>query len=104
MKKALVLAAITSVALGCSAQAKPVDNFIGLETAARVSPSDGGAQTELASAYYRAGRTSDAAAAYRRVLALDNEMLETRTGNTIWSHQVARYMLQKTAATTLTSR
>lgn len=104
MKKALVLAVVAGVTLTGGAQARSVDNFVGLETAARVSPSDGGAQAELASAYYRAGRGSDAAVAYRRVLALDNVMLETRTGNAIWSHQVARTMLQKTTATTLTSR
>lgn len=105
MKKALALTAIASAFLATAAVAQPVDNFVGsLETAARYSPSDGGAQAELASAYIQAGRTSDAAAAYRRVLALDNVMLETRTGEAIWSHAVARYMLQKTAQTTLSSR
>lgn len=105
MKKSLVLAAFAGALLATAATAQPVDNFVtSLETAARYSPNDGGAHAELASAYYQAGRTSDAAAAYRRVLSLDNVMLETRAGDAIWSHQVARHMLQKASATTLSSR
>lgn len=105
MKNILVLAAFCGVAVATSAVAGPVDNSVTpFETAARFSPTDGGTQAELASAYFQAGRTADAATAYRRVLQLDNVMLETRTGDAIWSHQVARHMLQKTAQTTLTSR
>lgn len=105
MKKALVLTVICSFAVAAPVAAQPVDNFIySLETAAKVSPSDGGASAELASAYYRAGRTSDAAAAYRRVLQLDNVMLETRSGDAIWSHKVARTMLERTSLTALSSR
>jgi len=44
-------------------------------------------------AYMQVGRYADAAAAYRRALATDNEMMETPSGDTIWSHDVARKML-----------
>ncbi|MGK3796912.1 hypothetical protein, partial [Enterococcus faecium] len=64
-----------------------------LETEARMSPDDGGTAIELASAYMRVGRYADAAAAYRHALAADNQMMETSTGDAIWSHDVARQML-----------
>lgn len=104
MKITLVLAALAGLSIANAANADPVDNFTGLEMAARYSPTDGGAQAELASAYFRAGRTSEAVGAYKRVLKLDNVMLETRSGSAIWSHEVARHMLQRTGAMALTSR
>ena len=64
-----------------------------LETYARVAPRDGGAFIELAQAYMRDNRPVDATAAYRRALELDNVMLVTRNGDSIWSHQVARAAL-----------
>lgn len=86
------------------ATAQPVDNSVNsLETAAKFSPYDGGAYAELASAYLRAGRTNDAVSAYRRVLKLDNVMLETRSGQSVWSHQVARRVLEQNAQATYTS-
>jgi len=63
------------------------------EALTRIAPKDGGAYIELAQAYVRADRPADAAAAYRRALVLDNEMMETKTGDSIWSHQVAKSAL-----------
>ena len=63
------------------------------EALTRVAPRDGGAYIELAQAYVRADRPADAAAAYRRALTLDNEMMETKTGDSIWSRNVARAAL-----------
>ncbi len=63
------------------------------EALTRVAPKDGGAYIELAQAYLRADRPVDAAAAYRRALTLDNEMMETKTGDAIWSRNVARAAL-----------
>jgi cytochrome c-type biogenesis protein CcmH/NrfG len=63
------------------------------EALTRVSPKDGGAYIELAQAYVRADRPADAAAAYRRALTLDNEMMETKTGDAVWSRNVARAAL-----------
>ena len=64
-----------------------------LESVTRQTPYDGGAFVELAAAYVRAGRPADATLAYRHALALNNVMLETRTGDAIWSHEVARRAL-----------
>ena len=63
------------------------------EALTRVLPKDGGAYIELAQAYVRADRPADAAAAYRRALSLDNSMMETRTGDSVWSHNIARAAL-----------
>lgn len=65
------------------------------EAAARLQPSDGGTAIELATAYLQAGRVADAHNSYRRALVLDNQMLETPTGDAIWSHEVARRALGK---------
>ena len=73
-----------------------------LEDETRRAPRDGGAAIELAAAYQRAGRTADADTAFRRALTLDNAMLETPTGDAIWSHAVARRAL--THDTALASR
>jgi predicted TPR repeat methyltransferase len=93
-----------AASVSTSALAEPVDNFsaqaISMEQTVRVSPRDGGAYAELANAYLRAGRMSDAIAAYRQVLALDNVMLETTRGDAIWSHEVARKALANTAMLT----
>ena len=58
----------------------------------RIAPTsaDGGDYVELAQAYLRAGRTGDAAVAYRAALARDNVMMVTRHGDSIWSHEIAR--------------
>lgn len=72
------------------------------EAAVRLEPRDSGAQIELAAAYQRAGRLVDARAALRQALALDNVMLETPSGDAVWSHAVARRALSGEVA--LTSR
>jgi len=85
--------AVASLSTVAAAAPRTTDAVRSVEASAQVDPRDGGAQIELANAYVRAGRTGDAATAYRRALTLDNVMLETRTGDSIWSHQVARHML-----------
>lgn len=90
---ALGLVAVASFSSVAVAAPQSADAVHATEASAQVDPRDGGAQIELANAYVRAGRTGDAATAYRRALTLDNVMLETRTGDAIWSHQVARHML-----------
>ena len=60
---------------------------------AQLNPRDGGAQIELAQAYLRAHCPAEAEHAYREALKLDNEMMETPTGDSIWSHQVATLAL-----------
>jgi tetratricopeptide (TPR) repeat protein len=100
-----ILSAITVLTLGSPAVARSVDNSVdqvaSLVKVVQITPRDGGAYAELANAYARAGQMQEAMTAYRRVLALDNVMLETPTGNSIWSHEVARKALASTA--TLTS-
>ena len=90
---ALGVVAMTCFSGIALAAPQPANALRSVETVAQLSPRDGGAQIELANAYIRAGRSGDAAVAYRRALSLDNVMLETRTGDAIWSHQVARHML-----------
>lgn len=96
----IALALLVAAPLPVAAAAAPVNtsaavDIRALETASRMSPADGGAAIELASAYMQVGRYADAAAAYRRALATDNEMMETPSGDTIWSHDVARKMLAR---------
>jgi hypothetical protein len=86
----VAVASLSSVAVAAPRSTDPVRS---VEASAQVDPRDGGAQIELANAYVRAGRSGEAATAYRRALTLDNVMLETRTGDSVWSHQVARHML-----------
>jgi Flp pilus assembly protein TadD len=63
------------------------------EQLALLSPNDSGSYIELAQAYLRADRLADAAAAYRRALKLDNSMMETKAGDAVWSHNIARAAL-----------
>ena len=107
MLKKIALGLLVAAPLSAPAAANPVagqsaamtaqaDNAVmlkGLETAARMSPSDGGAAIELANAYMRAGRTVDAMAHYRRALQLDDVMMQTRLGDDIWAHEIARKAL-----------
>jgi predicted TPR repeat methyltransferase len=97
MAKFMYFLGVLAAAIATPAVADSVDNFstqaISLEQVVRVSPRDGGAYAELAGAYVRAGRVADAMSAYRQVLALDNVMLETRSGDAVWSHEVARQAL-----------
>ena len=94
----LVAATLATPALAAPAR----DAVRSLEAVSQVSPRDGGVAIELAAAYQRAGRTADANTAFRRALTLDNAMLETPTGDAVWSHQVARQALARDVA--LTSR
>ena len=106
MIRIVAFSLLVAAPLSTAAVANPVDNsarasyavvqtdsLSQLEAVAARSPRDGAAFSDLAAAYLRAGRTADAHNAYRKVLALDNVTLTTRTGNDIWSHDVARYML-----------
>jgi Flp pilus assembly protein TadD len=105
MVKTAIYSAIFALSVASPAFAGPVDNsadqIASLTQLVSVSPRDGGVYAELAGAYVRAGRVADAMTAYRRVLALDNVMLETRNGDAVWSHEVARKALATTE--TLTS-
>jgi cytochrome c-type biogenesis protein CcmH/NrfG len=104
MAKLAVYGVVFALSVASPAFAKPVDNYAdqiaSLTQLVSVSPRDGGVYAELAGAYVRAGRLTDAMTAYRRVLALDNVMLETRTGDAVWSHEVARKALATTEALT----
>ena len=95
---ALGVVAVAGFSTVAVAAPRSTDAVATREAVAQVDARDGGAQIELANAYVRAGRSGDAAVVYRRALALDNVMLETRTGDAIWSHQVARHMLASAPA------
>lgn len=90
---ALGLVAVATLSGAASAAPQTADAVRASEAVAQLSPRDGGAQIELANALVRVGRADEAAKYYRRAMALDNVMLETRNGDAIWSHQVATHML-----------
>jgi len=96
---ALCILAAAAVAAPATAFAQTAaqPTLASYETRAQIAPRDSGAQIELAQAYLRANRPADAAVAYRRALKADNEMMETRTGDSVWSHQIATAALAKTA-------
>ena len=108
MKKLTVYSTIIIGLFPVALSAQPVDNsaqarqISWFEAGARINSADGGALTELAGAYWRAGRLTDAVAAYRRVLMLDNVMLETRVGDAVWSHGNARQALARAIEMTQT--
>jgi len=87
----LVAAPLSAPAV--AAPGDPSQQVRSLEAAIRLTPRDGGNYIELAQAYVRANRPADARAAYRQALALDNAMMETPTGDSIWSHDVAKSAL-----------
>jgi cytochrome c-type biogenesis protein CcmH/NrfG len=91
----LAAAAVAAPATASAQSAPATTTLASYETRAQLAPRDGGTQIELAQAYLRANRTADAAVAYRRALALDNEMMDTGHGDSIWSHQVASTMLAR---------
>ncbi|WP_232280273.1 hypothetical protein [Sphingomonas sp. PAMC 26605] len=98
-----ILVAAAAVAPAAASPARnPAAAVHSLEVESQMSPRDGGVAIELAGAYQRSGRIADANTALRRALTLDNTMLETPTGDAIWSHQVAKRALAGTV--TLTSR
>ena len=94
----LVLAATLGTPVLAASTSSTAAAVKSAEAYARVSPDDGGTQIELAAAYQRAGRTADANTTFRRALTLENAMLETPTGDSVWSHQVARQALARDAA------
>jgi len=93
---ALLVAAPLSAVPAVAAPANP--SVSTLEAVTLVNPNDGGTAIELAQAYLRADRPGEAMNHYRRALALDNVMLETRFGDAIWSHTVARQALKTVTA------
>nr|WP_231708290.1 tetratricopeptide repeat protein [Sphingomonas populi] len=94
---ALLVAAPLSAVPAVAAPAN-IGTISTLEAVASVNPNDGGTAIELAQAYLRADRPGEAMNHYRRALALDNVMLETRFGDAIWSHTVARQALKTVTA------
>jgi hypothetical protein len=80
-----------------TATAQPAAEVRSLETYTNVAPRDGGAFIELAQAYMRDNRPAEAAVAYRRALTLNDVMLVTPAGDSIWSHKVARLALARVA-------
>ena len=80
---------------GAPASAKLAADIRVTESRTRITLADSGDYIELAQAYLRAGRTGDAAIAYRAALARDNVMMVTRNGDSIWSHEVARLALAR---------
>lgn len=102
MNTKFALALVGALSFSTPALAAPARDAVqSLESATRIAPRDGGAVIELAAAYQRAGRVADANTAFRRALTLDNAMLETPTGDAVWSHQVARKALARDVALTL---
>jgi cytochrome c-type biogenesis protein CcmH/NrfG len=95
------LAAAAAVLMPATVLARPdqpAATLAAVETRAQLAPRDGGTQIELAQAYARAHRPLEAEHAYRRALALSNEMMDRPGGDSIWSHQVARLALSRTSA------
>ena len=97
---ALSVAAAMTASAAVAAEHNPAAGVRSLEAATRISPNDGGTAIELAAAYQRAGRMADANTTFRRALTLDNAMLETPTGDSVWSYEVARRALSRDVALT----
>lgn len=117
MTKYIAIALLVAAPLAQVSAANPVDNFgadatikagkyqqAALRLEARVAqvPKDETALLNLALAYRHIGREADAQTAFRRVLALDDVVLDTADGRTVSSHALARRGLAQIA--TLTSR
>jgi cytochrome c-type biogenesis protein CcmH/NrfG len=105
MIRTVIFSLLVAAPLAVPAAAAPKDTAVArnavdvrsLETFTSVAPRDGGAFIELAQAYMRDNRPAEAATAYRRALNLDNVMMQSPTGDSIWSHQVARRSLSRVA-------
>jgi thioredoxin-like negative regulator of GroEL len=100
MTRFFAIALLAAVA-PASAFAAPVDNsdVIVMERVAARSPADGAAAHDLAVAYLKAGRVTDARRTFEHILALDNVTLTTPSGEDYWSHALARRALGATALT-----
>ena len=61
-------------------------------------PDGASARLNLASLYMQTGRRDLAADLYREVLSRDNQLMRTSTGETIWSHRLARRELHRAPA------
>ena len=106
--KMFVIALLVAAPLPVMAAANPVDNSMTpssatlgrtvayFETASQRDPRDQEAWLNLAMAYRSMGRTAEAADAFRRVMALDNVVLQDRLGDDVWSHSLARTALAQT--------
>ncbi|QDZ07067.1 hypothetical protein FPZ24_05870 [Sphingomonas panacisoli] len=93
MVKAALFVALVATAMPAFADtpsAKLASDIRITESRTAVASGDSGAYIELAQAYLRAGRTGDATLAYRAALTRDNEMMLTKNGDSVWSHQIAR--------------
>jgi hypothetical protein len=100
MIRTVIISLLVAAPLAVPAAAAPKDaaaqnaaEVRSLETYTSVAPRDGGAFIELAQAYMRDNRPEQAAVAYRKALTLDDVMLVTPSGDSIWSHKVARLAL-----------
>ena len=96
MIKALLLGTMALAAMPAFADtpsAKLASDIRVQESRNQIIPADSGSYVELAQSYLRAGRTGDAVFAYRAALKRDNEMMLTKNGDSIWSHDVARKAL-----------
>lgn len=66
-----------------------------LETARVAEPGEPSVMINLAAIYARTGRTEQAQAMYRQVLASENVQLEMGDHRPAWSHDLARRGLQR---------
>jgi Flp pilus assembly protein TadD len=103
----LIVAAPLMFAPAAALAGNPVDNYAAnalssanyqqvvatLEPLAKRDRSDETLLLNLATAYRNVGRHADAEALYRRVLMLEDVELDTATGGSIMSHDVARRAL-----------
>jgi len=116
MQKAFFLVLLAAAPLTSLSAADPVDNYAvramnnadygaaiaKLEAHVKRAPSDETALLNLALAYRHVARAADADAAYRRVLKLDDVMLDAAGGGAISAHELARRGLA--AAVVLSAR
>lgn len=107
MTKYLVIALLAATPLSAMATADPVDNYaVNDITKARYTlainqlerdytrrPTDESILLNLALAYRHAGRATEAAALYRKVLSMQDYELDTTSGKPVWAHDVARRAL-----------
>lgn len=102
--KTFIFLAFIAVAPLSAIAAEPVDNYAAdavvaaryaeavtmLQAHVAKDPMDESALINLAIAYRHTGRAAEAQAMYRRVLQLENVMLDTAKGRAMSSHDVAR--------------
>ena len=91
-----LLVATAMPALADTPSAKLAADIRIQESRNQAALSDSGDYVELAQAYLRAGRVGDAVFAYRAALKQDKAMILTKTGDAVWSHEIARNALAVT--------